>query len=207
MRKVKVWLLGMTVVAFSILAACSGDEVIATAFSAADQFEIDKELINDYLALKQYPEDTTERGVRLVVLEEGTGESVEVSDLVYFDYIGRFLTVNDDDEIIDTVVFDTSIFSVAQEKQGVETNDPGRYREIIYTYSADGWTLTPDAGTGTSFITGFSDGVTEIMKQLRVGGRGEIILPSNVAYGPIGTTGIGGNQVLIFEILLRQFDK
>ena len=113
MNKVKICFLGMVCVAASWLSGCGGDEVIATTVTAAEQFEIDKQLIRDYLAFYQYEEDTTDLGVRLVVVEEGTGNSPEVSDLIYFDYAGRFINQNEDDEIIDTTYFDTTIFSIA----------------------------------------------------------------------------------------------
>lgn len=206
MNKVKICFLGLVLTAMSLLYACGGEDIIADAFSAAEQFEVDKELIRDYLSLYQFEEDTTDLGVRLVVEEEGTGALPEVSDLVYFDYAGRFINRNDDDEVIDTTYFDTTIFTIANEKQGVEVNDPARYRPIVYSYSSDGWTLTSSSG-GANFIIGFRNGVTEIMKQLRVGGKGQIIMPSNLAYGVLGTTGIGPNQVLVFEIYLRQVDK
>ena len=206
MNKVKICVLGLVAAAFSLLSACGGEDIIATPFSAAEQFEVDKQLIRDYLALYQYDEDTTDFGVRLVVLEEGTGSQPEVNDLITFDYAGRFVSRNEDDEVIDTLVFDTTVFTIAEEAQGVEENDPARYRPLVYTYSSDGWTLTADSG-GSGFIIGFRDGVTEIMKKLRAGGKGEIIMPSNLAYGPRGITGIPGNQVLVFEIFLREVDK
>ncbi|MEL7148742.1 MAG: FKBP-type peptidyl-prolyl cis-trans isomerase [Bacteroidota bacterium] len=206
MKNGRIYLLGVVLAAFSMLAACAGEEIIADTFSALEQFETEKELIRDYLALNQFEEDTTDRGVRLVVIDPGTGSSPEVSDIVYFDYAGRFLNRGENDEVLDTAYFDTSVFSIAAEEQGVEDDNPLKYRPIVYAYSTDGWTLTSQSG-GNNWILGFQDGVTEIMKKLKVGGKGEILIPSNMAYGVLGTTGIPANQTLIFEIFLRRVDK
>ncbi len=205
MLKIKSFLSLIGIVGIVFLSACGGDEQIAEAFDANAQFLIEKDLINDYLTENNYEEDTTDIGVRLVTTDAGSNQLVEVGDIVYFDFAGRFLNRNDDDEVIDTAYFDTTIFSIANEELGVEEDNPIRYRPIVYTYSSDGWTLTSSSG-GSDFILGFRDGVTELLKKVGIGGAGEIILPSNVAYGTTGTVGINPNQTLIFEIYIRRVE-
>ena len=184
------------------LGAC-GEEEIADVFNANEQYKLETELIRDYLAGNNFEEDTTNLGIRLVVTDPGSEQMAETGDIVYFDFAGRFLNRNEDEEVIDTAYFDTTIFSIAQAELGVEDDNPIRFRPVVYTYSEDGWTLTQSSG-GTGFIVGFREGVTELLKKVGVGGAGEIILPSRVAYGTSGTIGINPNQVIIFEIYLRR---
>ena len=203
MLKVKSCLYFLVISVIVFLAACGGDEQIVETVDAVEQARMDSVLIADYLALNNYEENLTDRGVRLVVTEQGNSRMAQEGDIIQFDFAGRFLNRNDDDEVIDTAYFDTTIFSIANAELGVEEDNPIRFRPVVYTYSEDGWTLTQSSG-GTGFIVGFRDGVTELLKIIGVGGAGEIVLPSRVAYGTTGTIGINPNQVIIFEIYLRR---
>ncbi|MEL6559097.1 MAG: FKBP-type peptidyl-prolyl cis-trans isomerase [Bacteroidota bacterium] len=202
MNRVNSCLSLISVLALIFIAGC-GQEEIAEAFDANEQYKLETELIRDYLAENNFEEDTTDIGVRLVVTDQGSEQMAEIGDVIYFDFAGRFLNRNEDEEVIDTAYFDTTIFSIAEEELGVEEDNPIRFRPVVYTYSEDGWTLTQSSG-GTGFIVGFRDGVTELLKIVGVGGAGEIVLPSRVAYGTAGRVGINPNQVLIFEIYLRR---
>ena len=202
MNRVNSCLSLISVLALIFVAGC-GQEEIAEAFDANEQYKLETELIRDYLAENNFEEDTTDIGVRLVVTDQGGEQMAEIGDVIYFDFAGRFLNRNEDEEVIDTAYFDTTIFSIAEEELGVEDDNPIRFRPVVYTYSDDGWTLTQSSG-GTGFIVGFRDGVTELLKIIGVGGAGEIVLPSRVAYGTTGTIGINPNQVIIFEIYLRR---
>lgn len=206
MLKFKNCLCLIGIIGIVFLGACGGEEDIAEAFDVRAQFEIEKKLIQDYLAENNFEEDTTDIGVRLVVTDQGSEEMVEVGDIVYFDFAGRFLNRNEEDEVIDTAYFDTTLFSIANAELGVEDDNPIRYRPIVYTYSSDGWTLTSNSG-GSDFILGFRDGVTELLKKIGIGGAGEILLPSQLAYGTRGTVGINPNQTLIFEIYLQRVEE
>ncbi|MGB3464568.1 MAG: hypothetical protein WBA74_04830 [Cyclobacteriaceae bacterium] len=196
------------------LSACGGDETVDSTFDPLVQFEIEKELINDYLIEKEYEADTTTLGVRVVVLESGEDQKVEEGQLVSFDFSGRFLDLSDDMEIIDSVYFTTTLFDLAKEKIDTSLVDnPISFRPVRYSYSANGWTLTSASG-GSGYLPGFRDGLTELLTKIGKGGSGEIILPSRVAYGLTGSTNSSGfpdgvvssNQVLIFEIFLRDFE-
>lgn len=202
MKRVNSCLILIGALALVFLGGC-GQEEIAEAFDVNEQYRLETELIRDYLAENNFEEDTTDLGVRLVVTDQGGEQMAEIGDVIYFDFAGRFLNRNEEEQVIDTAYFDTTIFSIAQEELGVEDNNPIRYRPVVYTYSEDGWTLTQSSG-GTGFIVGFRDGVTELLKKIGVGGAGEIVLPSRVAYGTSGTVGINPNQVIIFEIYLRR---
>lgn len=202
MKRVNSCLCLIGALALVFLGAC-GEEEIADVFNANEQYKLETELIRDYLAGNNFEEDTTNLGIRLVVTDPGSEQMAETGDIVYFDFAGRFLNRNEDEEVIDTAYFDTTIFSIAQAELGVEDDNPIRFRPVVYTYSEDGWTLTQSSG-GTGFIVGFREGVTELLKKVGVGGAGEIILPSRVAYGTSGTIGINPNQVIIFEIYLRR---
>ena len=82
------------------LMACGTTDLIE-AFDAEAQLADDIEIINEYLADHGHTDfDTLESEVRVVILDEGDGESIEYNDIIQYDYIGTF--TNDS-------LFDTSI--------------------------------------------------------------------------------------------------
>lgn len=193
--------------ALVVFSSCAGDDNIATVFDEEVQFETEVALINDYLLENGYDANVTENGVRLVVIESGEDRVVADGELVSFDYTGRFLNRNDDDQVIDTLVFETTIFAVAEEEFNAEENNPVTYKPVTYTFSNNGWTLTSASGS-SNFITGFREGVTEILKRMGPGGRGEILIPSREGYGVRGNFPVvPSNQTLIFEIYFREITE
>ena len=172
----------------------------------------DIQLAEDSIIIKNYLEDrgfsnfeTSEEGLRYVILEEGTGESIDESDIVTFDYIG--MLTND-------TIFDTSVKAVGDSIRAhflvdsVGMSDKtiheiflisfteGRvYDPFIVTYASSGWTVDGQ------FVPGFSEGIAVTFNQMNVGGRALIAMPSALGYAtrPQGLL-IPANSVLVFEL-------
>ncbi len=170
--------------------AC-GDGNIQEITDPSIQRNADIEIIEEFLAEEGYTDDqidTTDLGVRYVILDAGTTEFdsliIDESDIVDFDYIGRLTT--------DTL-FDTSIRSVAE---GTSTFNESRvYAPLTINYTTTGWAIQG------RFVTGFSDGITNTFNKVSVGGHVLIAIPSNLAYGALPPSSlIPVNAVLIFEL-------
>ncbi len=185
-----------------MLASCGPEDFVDLGADPEVIFEMEKDIINRYLEGEGLPEDTTANGVRLAVIQQGAGEFVKEGDLVSFDFTGRTLVEDENGEVNDTRIFDTSIFQVAMERLGITQDNPLRYAPITYTYSSNGWTLSSLSG-GTDFVPGFTIGVTDLLKRMRSGdgAMGDIILPSRVGFGPLGSFGVlEPNEIIIFRI-------
>ncbi len=107
--------------------------------------------------------------------------------------------------------------------EGVITTESGLQYKVITegtgVIPADGWNVkTHYTGTlldGTKFdssvdrgqpldfpINAVIPGWTEMLKLMKVGGKVQAWIPSNLAYGPSGRPGIPANSTLVFEIEL-----
>jgi peptidylprolyl isomerase len=71
----------------------------------------------------------------------------------------------------------------------------GSGKEFDSSWSRGAEPFTFGLGAG-QVIPGWDQGV----QGMKVGGRRELIIPPNLAYGPEGTAGIGPNETLIFVI-------
>ncbi len=194
------------------LMAC-GDGNVFIATDPDIQLAEDSVLIKSFFEAKGLTDfETTERGVRYAILDEGVGEKISESDIVTFDYIGMLA----EETIIDgdTIIFDTSIKAVGDsirahflvDSVGMEdktipelllfTYTESRiYSPFIITYASSGWTVEGQ------FVPGFSDGITQTFNQMGIEGRALIAMPSSLAYGtfPQGSL-IPANSVLVFEL-------
>ena len=181
------------VIAFVVLACGDGNVLIQV--DPAIQLEEDSILIAEYMEDKGYNDfSTTVSGVRYIILEEGTGDAIDESDIVTFDFIGKL--TNDS-------IFDTSIQAIGDSIRNVE-DIPDRFATTfaeskIYlpfeiTYAASGWTINGQ------FVRGFSDGISATFKEMKVGGHALVVMPSALGYGT-GGRGllIPPNSVLVFE--------
>ncbi|MEP1097720.1 MAG: FKBP-type peptidyl-prolyl cis-trans isomerase [Cyclobacteriaceae bacterium] len=196
-----LFLLSFAIVLTFLISCGEGSVVIAV--DPAIQRAADVAIIEEYLTSKGYDPstvDTTESGVRYVILDEGQTAfdslSIDESDIVDFDYIGR---------LTDDKLFDTTIESVTQEDTAIFT-DNRVFIPILINYSSTGWTISG------RFITGFTDGVSTTFNKVHVGGRILIILPSDIAYGGSaqfsnGIETIPANSVITFELQLVRVTK
>ena len=173
------------------------------------QATVDSATIVNYLKDLGYEGDevgTHEDGVRYVILDPGTGDAIDDSDIVTFNYTGMLL--ND-------TIFDTSIKEVGDSiRLKVEENiTPGdttdiefallrsfkedrTYTSTTFTYSSSGWTLI-----STNYIQGYKDGISATFNKMNVGGTSLIVIPSGLAYGTRGTGSfIEPNTVIAFKL-------
>ncbi len=70
-------------------------------------------------------------------------------------------------------------------------------------YLLDGTVFDQSSSSGISFnLSQVIPGWTEGLTYFKEGGKGRLIIPSHLAYGPNGTSGIPGGAVLVFDISL-----
>ena len=87
--------------------SCNTDPLV-DPFDPVLQQEIDIDIIEEYLSDNGYTDyDTLETGARIVILEEGTGETIEYNENIQFNFIAKF--TND-------TIFDTSNAQVAYDQ-------------------------------------------------------------------------------------------
>ncbi len=80
------------------------------------------------------------------------------------------------------------------------------YVKVSYKgYFTDGVVFDESDTQGISFsLNGVIKGWTEGIPYFKEGGNGKLLLPSALAYGKSGTSGIPPNSVLIFDVKLIQ---
>ena len=197
--------------------ACGDGNVLVIEDSSVQAAE-DSAIIINYLADLGYMGDEVtmlESGVSYVILDEGAGESIDESDVVTFDYIGKL--TND-------TIFDTSIQEVADSiRLAVEANitegdtldiefallsqftEDREYQPSVEVYSASGWTIPTGPG---GYINGFAEGIAATFGLLKVGGSALVVIPSAEAYGSNGSGFlIPPNSVIAFELYPIAVDK
>lgn len=185
-----------------ILLSC-GDGNVRVLVDPDIQLAEDSLEILEYFQAKGYDNfQTTEMGVRYIILDEGTGLSIDESDIVTFDYIGMLTSDS---------IFDTSIEAIGDSIRNVE-NIPDkftstfsslkRYNPFTIAYTTSGWTINGQ------FVPGFSDGITNTFHQMNAGGRVIIAMPSALGYAGIGSgLLIPPNTVILFELLPTKVTK
>jgi FKBP-type peptidyl-prolyl cis-trans isomerase len=138
------------------------------------QLKKDTRKIDAYLSEKGIKADTLPSGVRYVITTPGTGETAKSGQTVTVNYTGYLLSGE---------YFDSSIQSVAEEKN---LFDPSR------EYGP--YPVTIDR---SNVIQGWHDA----LKTLNKGARGTFYIPSTLAYGPQQRSAvIKPNSILVFEL-------
>lgn len=141
-----------------------------------EQLAKDLKIIEDYLAENNLTaEKDPSYELYYIITEEGTGDKPANGQKVLVNYVGRFL---------DGKAFDTSIESVAKDENFY--NEAKTYKPFEFTLGK------------RQVILGWDVGI----KLLNKGTKATLILPSYMAYGPRGNTGIPANTVLLFEVEL-----
>ena len=194
-------------------------------FDSEEQLAIDVELIEAYLAKKGYTNyDTLNDDIRILVLNEGAGETIDPGDIISFHYIGIFLndtifdtsiaqiaydqdTTNRVGEIVfeedeDGIVYDVNGFPVISEITYLSNYSPIYSETRTYgtsktTHTSSGW-YTEQVLSGS--IAGYAPAVNYALFNCKIGGSILALLPSSVAYGNSSFAGNLRNEVLMFEI-------
>ena len=194
--------------------SCGDTNVIIQPDPAIQRTE-DSIIIINHLFDLGYEENeigATVSGVRYVIVDSGNMESIDESDHVTFDYVGKLL--ND-------TIFDTSIRDVADSiRMKVEQNitqgdtldvefallssfsENRTFNAFQITYSSTGWPFPRE------FIRGFADGIAATFNKMKVGGSALIVIPSGEAYRETGSGFfIPGNTVIAFELYPTKVSK
>ena len=207
-----------------ILVACG--QQFQEPFDSEEQLEKDIELIEAYLSEKGYLDyDTLDSEIRILVLDEGAGASIEPNDIISYHYVGIFL--ND-------TLFDTSIAKLAYDQDTINSVGDIVFKlddddELVYdingfakidtityatgyspiyrssrsygtsktTHTSSGW-YTEQVLSGT--VAGYAPTVNFALFNCKIGGRALALLPSYMAYGNNISAGSLRNKVLMFEI-------
>jgi FKBP-type peptidyl-prolyl cis-trans isomerase FkpA len=86
---------------------------------------------------------------------------------------------------------------------GAQPNASSQVTVAYKGYFTDGSVFDESNAAGLTFgLSGVIKGWTEGIPYFRKGGKGKLLIPSKLGYGPDGTNGIPGNSVLIFDINL-----
>ncbi|MDF2449253.1 MAG: FKBP-type peptidyl-prolyl cis-trans isomerase [Bacteroidota bacterium] len=140
--------------------------------------EQEKPKLDAYLAEHKITAKPTESGLYVIETKKGTGAKPQAGDEVSVNYTGRLL---------DGTIFDTSI--EADAKAGNVYNPQRPYEPIKFAL---------DQG---QVIKGWD----EALKLLSKGGKAQLIIPSNLAYGPRGGGPIPPFSTLVFDVELVDF--
>ena len=148
--------------------------------------QIDDDTIQSYLRRNNLLSKATKTnsGLYVVNLEDGTGAAVKAGNLVRLKYVGKFLS---------------SGAHPASTGYPASTGDPRYPQGVIFDNSADNRTTCGCAvfPAGSSTLTaGFNEGLL----LSRVGDRKLLLVPSRLAYGPSGNTGIPADAALMFDV-------
>ena len=182
-------------VGLTFLISCGEGNVIVAIDPTIQRAE-DIAVIDEYLTSRGFDPaavDTTETGVRYVILDEGqTADealSIDESDIVDFDYIGRLTTDK---------LFDTTIESISKEDTAIFAESRA-FIPVLINYSSTAWTLSD------RFIAGFADGIAATFNKVHVGARILIVIPSDQGYRGLAQFSLGietipANSVITFEL-------
>jgi len=143
---------------------------------AAEQYEIDKGILQEYFAEKEIQPMETEAGLYIEMLEEGNGTEANAGDTVRVDYTGYLL---------DGTFFDSSLEEIAIENNAFqEGRTYGPYQFVL--------------GQG-AVIKGWDEGIAELQE----GDKARLYVPSTLAYGPQQRSEvIKPNSILVFDVEL-----
>jgi len=148
---------------------------------AKEKLEIKQKAKNDFLKLKEENEakaETLASGLKIYFIKKGDGKQPNIGSKVNVNYAGYFTTGD---------LFDSNIkeLNVLFNKYDNRRDVGGGYNPIPMDYS-------PDA----RLIPGFKEG----LKQMKVGDKIMLFIPSHLAYGSQGYGSIPPDTDLVFEL-------
>ncbi|MCI1189297.1 FKBP-type peptidyl-prolyl cis-trans isomerase [Hymenobacter sp. DH14] len=182
------WLLAaFLLLATPALWSCNSQTTLQKQLSEhQDQLkQIDDDTIQSYLRRNNLLTKATKTnsGLYVVNLVDGAGAAVKTGNQVRMKYVGRFLSNG---------------AHPASTGYPASYGDPRYPQGAIFDNSADNRTVCGCAvfTAGTGLTAGFGEGLL----LSRVGDRKLLLVPSRLAYGPNGTTGIPTDAALMFDI-------
>jgi FKBP-type peptidyl-prolyl cis-trans isomerase FkpA len=96
-------------------------------------------------------------------------------------------------------------YRIENQGSGVGCNTNSTVRVAYKGYLTTGEVFDESDANGITFnLQQVIPGWTEGIPQFKVGGNGQLFIPSALAYGKNGTQGIPPNTVLIFDITLKE---
>lgn len=176
----------------SFFAGC-GDLNVVEQVDPDIQLDEDNLAIDEYVETKGYMQvDSTVSGARYTILEIGEGDSIYPNAIVSFNFILR--------AIEDDLIYQTSIEQLALDEDIF--GETRIYTPEICTFTNGTWFVNSLSRVfNTSFVeTGYKEGVIAAMQTLRTGGRANILIPSQLAFGGSGLWGLPANSPLAIEI-------
>jgi cyclophilin family peptidyl-prolyl cis-trans isomerase len=148
---------------------------------AKEKLEIKQKAKDDFLKLKDQNEAKAEilaSGLKIYFIKKGEGEKPNNGNKVNVNYAGYFTT----GDLFDSNIKDLNILF---NKYDYRRDVGGGYNPVAMDYS-------PDA----RLIPGFKEG----LKQMKVGDKVMLFIPSHLAYGPQGYGPIPPDTDLIYEL-------
>ena len=149
--------------------------------------QIDDDTIQSYLRRNNLLSKATKTnsGLYVVNLVDGTGAAVKAGNLVRLKYVGKFLS---------------SGAHPASTGYPASTGDPRYPQGVIFNNSADNYTSCGCAVLTAANSSMFGPGFGEGLLLSRVGDRRLLLVPSRLAYGPSGNTGVPADAALLFDV-------
>ena len=145
---------------------------------------IDEDTIRNYLTRNNLISTATRTnsGLYLVPITTGTGTPVTNNKRVRLKYLGRFLSNG---------------AQPGSSGYPASFGDPRYPQGAIFDNSAD---KSPTCGCAVFVAGSLTKGFDEGLLLMRTGDRKLLLVPSRLAYGPAGTTGIPPDSALMFDV-------
>ena len=187
-RPTRHWLLAaLLLLATPALWSCNSQTTLQKQLTEhQDQLkQIDEDTIQSYLRRNSLLSKATRTnsGLYVVSVTDGTGAAVKSGNQVRVKYVGKFLS---------------SGAHPASSGYPASPGDPRYPQGVIFDNSADNQTICGCVvfTAGSGLTAGFNEGLL----LMRVGDRKLLLVPSRLAYGPNGTTGIPPDAALLFDV-------
>ncbi|GAA4032140.1 hypothetical protein GCM10022409_15460 [Hymenobacter glaciei] len=176
----------LLLVATPALWSCNSQTTLQKQLTAhQDQLkQIDEDTIQSYLRRNNLlgKATRTNSGLYVVSVVDGTGAAVKAGDNVRLKYVGKFLSNG---------------AHPASDGYPASPGDPRYPQGAIFDNSADNHT---PCGCTVFTVGTLTAGFNEGLLLMRVGDRKLFLVPSRLAYGPSGNTGIPADAALLFDV-------
>jgi len=184
----RIWLLAaLLLLAMPALWSCNTQTTLQKQLSEHQNQlkQIDDDTIRSYLRRNNLLNKaiSTNSGLYVVNLVDGTGAAVKSGDQVRLKYVGKFLSNG---------------AHPSSTGYPASYGDPRYPQGVIFDNSADNHTVCGCVvfTAGSGLTAGFNEGLL----LMRVGDRKLLLVPSRLGYGPRGNSGIPADSALLFDV-------